>query len=1099
MSHSSAFFAGRTYRSAACAVMLFFMAVPTHAAADDSPLAVSSSKHAPLRDGPYRVYVGTVKLPAQGVWRIDTSKVDEHVREVYLVPLDPLRVHQLGKRMYEAIEERVINASRWQLNVGYEPCRDFALAHQNVGPTSLKELSEYQDDKYGSAFFWDRMSYRLRDLEGLIAIDAVDGPFVHLIPNVTFEFEDPPATDQSADPNLRQRRGVPKDKRKVLAFELRPLIDDGKHWVLSTDGNCERVDIDQDLVRTQKATIRPILSQETIERNDQTEVTTYTVTAIVDEVISAKQVVRVDNAIANQQVQLEWNFDQAKEVDFDLVENTLFDARRYGWTPYLIAGNGGVLDLWNRKVTPHSDAIGPASPRPNNLSMYSILGGRAAIEETLQMQVLAVGKSKTDDMVELSTLKGVEVKSHPFEAMLANHGGGEELAMASFVPADRFYVYVGKPETIPALLDSGAPFIASLGTALSGNCLQYNLESRYLARLGLNRDWVDSVLTSGMASELSIYTPDLFFIDGTDVTVIARLRQPQLLHRMLSILVIADVTGGGVVEIPASGERNAYVSLQDDLLMISTNRQELELAIDLRERDGVGSLGASDEFRYMLGQLPVDEKTRLYAYLSDPFVRRLVGPEAKIGQRRRVLEKAKLEAITAYRLKAKLDGLSEGETTQILQQRGYLPSDLNDTTVSIQPNGLVRSERYGTLPNMRSLPEVPLKKVTREEAQQYDRYRENYSRYWSRYFDPIAVRLNDVGPGELELSTFILPLVDNSIYNGLRGVLAHQSDGKSLSIPVVQPAPVLQFSLNLRDEAWQQIAGNFSEFFSHYSGVSSAILDDFGPSAHVAVFDADPVIALGSGDVFGAFGNAARRGNSNFMLMSPVMISMLTRPCSIMVETQSPERTAQYLRQAALAHSMGVGQDSAFRPSFYQEGDEDKWVWVLDIFGMVKLRYGVEVIDKYLVIRNIPWSSDDRVVSTGIAALNGAQLSVNPGACQLQLPGLHAAASDNNRKSVMSGLGRLYPFMLAGSDSVESAMAEHQRLFGFHPRQLPGDQWLWEGQAMVSRVYGQPVRQRQPAFDPDQPFGLMSRIDSLSLNMQFESDGLRSSVRWRLR
>jgi hypothetical protein len=40
---------------------------------------------------------------------------------------------------------------------------------------------------------------------------------------------------------------------------------------------------------------------------------------------------------------------------------------------------------------------------------------------------------------------------------------------------------------------------------------------------------------------------------------------------------------------------------------------------------------------------------------------------------------------------------------------------------------------------------------------------------------------------------------------------------------------------------------------------------------------------------------------------------------------------------------------------------------------------------------------------------------------------------------------------------------------------------------------------RQPAFDPQQPFGLMNRIDSLQLNMQFEEDGLRSTVRWRLR
>ncbi|NIL98498.1 MAG: hypothetical protein GTO62_15570, partial [Planctomycetales bacterium] len=89
----------------------------------------------------------------------------------------------------------------------------------------------------------------------------------------------------------------------------------------------------------------------------------------------------------------------------------------------------------------------------------------------------------------------------------------------------------------------------------------------------------------------------------------------------------------------------------------------------------------------------------------------------------------------------------------------------------------------------------------------------------------------------------------------------------------------------------------------------------------------------------------------------------------------------------------------------------------------------------------------------------------------------------------MGGLGRLYPFMLSGAKSVSDAQAEHLRLYGFYPRALPEDQWLWKDQRMVSEDYGEPLRQSQPAFDPQQPFGLMSRIDSLQLNMQFEEDG----------
>ncbi|MCG8653643.1 MAG: hypothetical protein MI861_27645, partial [Pirellulales bacterium] len=592
--------------------------------------------------------------------------------------------------------------------------------------------------------------------------------------------------------------------------------------------------------------------------------------------------------------------------------------------------------------------------------MFSILGGRAAIEETLQLQDLRGAPSDQETSIDIDTLQGVKVKSHPFEEMLDGQAGGS-LEMAHYVPHDRFFLYIGKPESIPAMLDSGAPFIAGMGTALTGNCLQYNLEARYLARLGMSRDWVDAVLASGMTSEMALFAPDLFFIDGTDVTVVAKLRQPQLLGQLLALLGAAKLESESILALPTVSGDSAYLALREDLLFASTNRDELEKSMHLLDQQGEGSLGASAEFRYMLTKLPVNDETRLYAYFSDPFVRRLVGPRVKIGQRRRVLAKAKMEALTARAMLAQLDGHAKPDSMVDLVRSEHLPEGWQSSGLSIEANGLVRSERYGSLPGMRTLPEIPLQQITPEEEEAYRLYVENYSRYWRRFFDPIAIRLDEVEANQLELATFILPLVDNSIYNGLRMMLAHQDDQTTLSVPIVEPTPVLQFSANLKEPAWQMVAGNFSEFFTRYSGASPAMLDDFGPSVHVAIFDADPIIAMGSGDIFGAFGGNVLRGGGDQMLMIPVVLSMLTRPCSIMVETKSPERTSQYLRQAALAGMARERRRENFNVSFYQIDDRDQWVWTMDVFGVVKLRYGVEVVGKYLVIRNIPWSSDDRV------------------------------------------------------------------------------------------------------------------------------------------
>jgi len=56
--------------------------------------------------------------------------------------------------------------------------------------------------------------------------------------------------------------------------------------------------------------------------------------------------------------------------------------------------------------------------------------------------------------VPLASLKGVEVKSHPFAEMLAGKEGGR-LPLADHVPADRLFVYFARPSAVFPLLDHG--------------------------------------------------------------------------------------------------------------------------------------------------------------------------------------------------------------------------------------------------------------------------------------------------------------------------------------------------------------------------------------------------------------------------------------------------------------------------------------------------------------------------------------------------------------------------------------------------------------------------------------------------------------------
>ena len=1088
------------YRS----LTLLTIATCTFLTSSEAQTVVKSTSRTSLGDGPFQAHVGTVALPADGIWQIRSPKSLASLRELHLMPTAQANVRkQLGSRMYAALEEKQINRGKWTVQRGYEACRKLAQEGDGTGPERFSDFADYTRWKY-LAEGWDKPSWRTEMEE--FAEEPHTGPFVQLVPNVRFQFA-PLTPEQKQQPKEKYvRRVVKKADRVVLAFGVRPFVDDVKHWVLYTDGNCERIEIDPELVKQHGVKVRPMISKQAASK-DAAPNMDYRIVLVTEEKINdtkfAKLQLEAYNQVLDQTLQIGWDTSVGADAQNKDLRTVIDNARRFAWRPYLVAGQGGVLNVWQRGAAARDAARGTdqdllTQNRRRQLSMFSVLGGRAAIEETLQLQNLNVSQSSSAATIDIDSLQGVKVKSHPFEEMLDGQAGGS-LEMARVVPADRFFVYIGKPESITAMLDSGAPFIASAGTTLTGNCLKYNLEKRYLQRMGMTREWVDAVLKSGLTSEIAMFTPDLFFIDGTDVTIVAKLKQPALFQKLLGMLGASGLTSSGIVELPTTTGSPAYLALRDDLLFASTNRGEMQRSIDLHDEQGAGSLGDSAEFRYMLTQLPVNDETRIYAYLSDPFVRRLVGPRVKIAQRRRMLAKAKMESLTAYALKARMDGNTKSDSLSDLISSQHLPEDWQADDMAIDATGLVSSDRFGRLSRMRTLPEMQVDKITPEEAEAYKFYMENYGRYWRRFFDPIAVRLDEVGSDELELSTFILPLVDNSIYNGLRSFLAHQDDNAPLSVPLVQPKPVVQFSVNLKDQAWESVAGDFSDFFTRYSGASSAMMDDFGPSVHVAIFDADPIIAVGSGDIFGAFGANTFANGGSSMVMAPVLLSVLTRPCSIMVETQSPERTARYLRQAALARMTDGRRNQFFDVSFFQVGDKDEWIWTMNVFGIVKLRYGVEVVGKYLVIRNIPWSSDDKVVSVEPAEMNAAMLQANPSACEKQLPGLFATAADGNRRAVMAGLSRLYPFMISGSESVEAAAAEHQRLFGFYPDRLGNDQWTWNDFRLSSADYGEPTKQKQPVYDPNRPFGLMNRIDSLKLNMQFEQDGLRSSVRWRLR
>jgi phosphatidylserine decarboxylase len=690
-----------------------------------------------------------------------------------------------------------------------------------------------------------------------------------------------------------------------------------------------------------------------------------------------------------------------------------------------------------------------------------------------------------------TSLLFLKEKFFAFEEMLGNKEGGR-LPLAEVIPADRLFAYFPKPAGLISWLDGGAEFLFNTGSSATGRSLEYGLSERYISALGMDRDWMKRLLDSGAVEEIAVMMPDLFLIDGTEVTAVARLKNPLIAAGLLQLIGIKTLDTQ--VERKGAHGETSHWAKRGDLLFISTDAGELDKVLKLQAAGGKDSLGQSAELRYMLTKLPPQDSTRAFVYLSDPFIRRLVGPETKIPQHRRVRARGELEALAAGSLLYRLDGHENGSMAELLTKH-YVSKPLVATDAAPDPGCGAVSGKFGPLPRMNSLLDLGITTASQLESDAYKQYLENYSRYWRRYFDPIALRLDQPDSGTYELSVFILPLIDNSIYNGLRDIIADGKDGASLKVPVIEPEPVATLSMNLSEQTWIETGGEMLEGFMRQVGIDSAILDSLGPDIHVAISDTDPILELGSGELTQAFGS---RMDNNEMIAIPAIVSMFTRPTAVCVGLGDPASVRRALDSSVGRKTRISGNEIS--GSLYKVADRDGWIYRISFFDMISLRLGIEVQDRFLVIRNMPLTTPFRITGVKQADLPGAEICLSPRACRLQLPALFASAAERERSAAFNGITDLQPLLLTGAKSVGEAAEQHKAWFGFRPRHPGGGEWNWDDRTMTSNRYGSPRQPKQPDYRAeDRDFGPLRRVDAAEIGMRFEEDGLRTVARWKLR
>jgi hypothetical protein len=452
--------------------------------------------------------------------------------------------------------------------------------------------------------------------------------------------------------------------------------------------------------------------------------------------------------------------------------------------------------------------------RARRVDLFSLFSGALAVQESLQLDTMRgrqrrpvpiVPKNSppaappSGGKVSVGSLSGPTIKSHPWKTMLA--GKRPDVGpLARCVPEDFYFIEFRSLVKMLEVMDRSdlwsahvfSQTVQEARTQLVGQRLQQQLAVETTRVL---RPFYDLVV-----EEVAVAGSDLFVREGSDVTLLFRSRQPDVLRtRMDGFLANAQKASPGVrrstgayLGVPfvhlTSPDRTVHVFSAypaPDLHVRGNSRVGFERIIEaIRGKTAAGQpvrrLGDTDELAYIRTLMPrggAEEDG--FIYLSDPLIRRLVGPEVKLTERRRMLCYNHLRMIGHAALMYRTeDGKAPGSLEE-MARAGCTPGVFGQGELAcpdggkyaLSADGLTGvCSRHGHAHALTPCCEIPVRQVTEEEAKEYKTFLTDYNEYWRTYFDPIALRIQ-ITPQRYRLETIILPLIDNSIYTALSGVL----------------------------------------------------------------------------------------------------------------------------------------------------------------------------------------------------------------------------------------------------------------------------------------------------------------------------------------
>jgi hypothetical protein len=421
--------------------------------------------------------------------------------------------------------------------------------------------------------------------------------------------------------------------------------------------------------------------------------------------------------------------------------------------------------------------------------LYETTTGAAAITESLQLHHLlgppALG-DRGQRTVDIWSVLGIDIAEHPWEKMMAGKKPAPE-PLARLVPRDNYYVHfknIRKFIEFGELLDQWG---TNLARAYEMNSRDFQLKERYERQLCLKSTWLGKTLGPALLRGLAVTGNNPYLREGSDVTVIFHVANRPLFLAAVNGFIQeararfkdqlregkADYHGVAVETfVTPLREVSLYRAALGDFVIYSNSPTGLRRVLDA-QHGRLPALADALDFQYMRTVFRVDDKQEDgFAFLSDAFIRQLVGPASKIKEKRRLEALTSLSMVTNAALfavwetgKLPADQAALLAASALNSRHIYVPEGKGVTWDSARQTAV--SDAYNTLHFTTPLIELPIDKITPAEQQEYNRFRTDYLNLWRQYFDPVGMRFA-LDDKQVRMETYILPLIRDGRYTSLR-------------------------------------------------------------------------------------------------------------------------------------------------------------------------------------------------------------------------------------------------------------------------------------------------------------------------------------------